>query len=319
MRHRLAVIMDPLTGLKPEKDTTLALMEAAESRGFEVACATLRDLAMVDGRARVSARSVHINTQNRPWFEFTGPAVDSPLGEFDCILMRKDPPFDLEYIVATYILEHAQAEGALVVNDPQSLRDTNEKFFTTWFAEFAPPTLISRDPDRIRAFHAAHPDLILKPLDAMGGASVFHVGPEGRNLGVIIETLTAHGTRFCVAQRFIPEIVEGDRRVLVVDGEPIRHVLARIPQGSELRGNLAAGGRGEVQPISTRECEIAEALGPVLVEMGHLFVGLDVIGGWLTEINVTSPTCVREIEAGSDCRIAERFIDAVMRRLDSRG
>ena len=315
MPRRMLVVMDPIEHSKPAKDTSLALMEAGARAGFGTWYAGLSDLALVEGEARGRVRGVRVHIHERPHFTWLTEPEEQPLGAFDCILMRKDPPFDFEYVVATYLLEQAQADGALVVNDPRALRDTNEKFFAARFTEFTPPTLITRDAARIRAFHAEHPDLILKPLDAMGGASVFHVGPEARNLGVIIETLTAHGTRFCVAQKFLADIALGDRRVLVVDGQPMQHVLARIPQGSELRGNLAAGGRGEVQPISEREHEIASALGPRLAAMGHLLVGLDVIGGYLTEVNVTSPTCVREIEAGSDTRVADPFIEALLARL----
>jgi len=315
MGIRVAVVMDPIEKSKPEKDTTLALMEAAQRRGFDVDCLTLSDLSMRDGHARCRARPVRVDTTRRPFFEILGEPVDGPLAAYDTIWMRKDPPFDIEYVIATYILEHAQAEGALVVNDPQALRDANEKFFTAWFAEFCPPTLVSRRADEIAAFRDEHGDIIVKPLDGMGGHSVFHVKSGDGNFAVIVDLLTAGGTRYTVAQRFIPEIADGDKRILVVDGEPMPKVLARIPGAGQTRGNLAAGGRGQVRDLSARDREIAETVGPVLAELGLLFVGLDVIGDYLTEINVTSPTCVREIEAESDLAIADRFVEAVAERL----
>jgi glutathione synthase len=229
--------------------------------------------------------------------------------------MRKDPPFDLEYITATYILERAEAAGALVVNRPASLRDCNEKMFTAWFAQLTPPTLFSRDEAMLRAFHKEHGDVIYKPIDGMGGMGVFHVDPSGRNLGAVIEELTRHGARAIVAQKYLPAIRDGDKRILMVDGEPVPYCLARIPQAGETRGNLAAGGRGEARPLTARDREIAAAVGPELRRRGLLFAGLDVIGDCLTEINVTSPTCAREIDAAFDTNIGARVIAAIERRL----
>jgi glutathione synthase len=244
--------------------------------------------------------------------------MDAPLAELDVILMRKDPPFDTEFIYATYMLERAEAEGTLIVNHPQSLRDANEKLFTAWFAELTPETLVSRSPAKLRQFYAEHRDIILKPLDGMGGASVFHITPGDTNLSVIIETLTQHGSRYAMAQKFIPEIREGDKRILVVDGEPIPYCLARIPASGETRGNLAAGGRGEARALSESDRRIAEAVAPVLKEKGLYFVGLDVIGDKLTEINVTSPTCIREIEAAFDINISGKMMDSIEQALARR-
>ncbi|WP_031335736.1 glutathione synthase, partial [Yersinia pestis] len=239
-----------------------------------------------------------------------------PLYDLDVILMRKDPPFDTEFIYATYILERAEDKGTLVVNKPQSLRDCNEKLFTAWFPELTPDTLVSRSKDHIRKFHQEHGDIILKPLDGMGGTSIFRVKQDDPNLSVIIETLTELSSRFCMAQNFLPAIKEGDKRVLVVDGEPVPYCLARIPAQGETRGNLAAGGRGEARPLSESDWEIARTVAPILKQKGLIFVGLDIIGDRLTEINVTSPTCVREIEAAfPEISITGMLMDAIERRL----
>lgn len=248
------------------------------------------------------------------WFSF-GAEQDLALHELDVILMRKDPPFDTEYIYATYILERAEVKGTLVVNKPQSLRDCNEKLFTAWFSELTPDTLVSRSAAHIRKFHQQHGDIILKPLDGMGGASIFRVKQDDPNLSVIIETLTEHGSRFCMAQNFLPAIKDGDKRILVVDGEPVPYCLARIPAQGETRGNLAAGGRGEARPLSESDWKIARAVAPTLKEKGLIFVGLDVIGDRLTEINVTSPTCAREIEAAFPISITGMLMDAIEKRL----
>ncbi len=248
------------------------------------------------------------------WFEF-GERDERPLAELSALLMRKDPPFDTEYVYATHILERAEAEGLLVVNKPQSLRDCNEKLFTAWFPELTPPTLVTRQAPRIRQFLAEHGDIIVKPLDGMGGASIFRVRQDDPNIGVILETLTEHGQRYAMAQRYLPAIKDGDKRILIVDGEPVPFCLARIPQGGETRGNLAAGGRGVAQPLSESDWTIARAVAPELRRRGLLFVGLDVIGDRLTEINVTSPTCIREIDAAHGTDIAGQLIEAIARRL----
>ena len=238
-----------------------------------------------------------------------------PLAELDVILMRKDPPFDTEYIYATYILEQAQAQGCMVVNDPRALRDANEKLFTTWFAEVCPSTLVTRDAEEIKRFLSEFDDIIVKPLDGMGGASIFRVTAGDANASVIYETLTNCSTRFCMAQKYIPEITDGDKRILMIDGQPLPYALARIPSAGELRGNLAAGGKGRGQPLSDRDREICAKVGPELKRRGLIFVGLDVIGDYLTEINVTSPTCVRELEAQFDIQIADQLMECIADRL----
>jgi glutathione synthase len=310
----LGIVMDPIGSIRPYKDTTLALMLAAQKRGWQLRYLEMHDLSLRDGVAWGRARPVTVFDDKKHWFEL-GEAQSIKLGELDAILMRKDPPFDLEFITATYILERAEQAGALVVNRPASLRDCNEKIFTAWFAEFTPPTLFSRHEQTLRAFHAEHGDVIYKPVDGMGGAGVFRVGSDGLNLGAVIEQLSDNGRRTIVAQKYLPAIVDGDKRVLVVDGDPVPYCLARIPQAGETRGNLAAGGRGEARPLTARDCEIASTVGIELKRRGLLFVGLDVIGESLTEINVTSPTCAREIDAAFGTDIGGLLIDAIERRL----
>jgi glutathione synthase len=312
--RRLGVVMDPIASIKPYKDTTLAIMLAAQRQGWQLLYFELRDLWLRDGVAWGRARPVTVFDDKKHWFEL-GEAFTLPLGEIDAIVMRKDPPFDLEYVTATYLLERAELQGALVVNKPQSLRDCNEKMFTAWFPELTPPTLFSRDDTTLRAFHAEHRDVIYKPVDGMGGMGIFRVGADGLNLGAVIEQLTANGTRTIVAQRYEPAIKDGDKRVLVVDGEPVPYCLARVPQAGETRGNLAAGGSGQPRPLTARDREIAETVGPELKRRGLLFVGLDVIGDRLTEINVTSPTCAREIDAAYGTDIGGMLMSAISKRL----
>ncbi len=316
MTRTLGVVMDPIGAIKPYKDTTLALMLAAQQRGWALRYFEMGDLWLRDGTAIGRARPVSVRDDTQRWFELGEPAA-IPLGDLDAILMRKDPPFDLEYITATYILERAEEQGALVVNKPRSLRDANEKVFISWFSQCCAPTLITRDAQQLRAFHAEHGDAVLKPLDGMGGTGVFRIGSDGLNLGAVIETLTDNGRRHIMAQRYLPEIRNGDTRVLVIDGEPVPYGLARIPQAGETRGNLAAGGRGEARPLTERQRWIAQQVGPRLREMGLLFVGLDVIGDYLTEINVTSPTCAREIDAAYGTDIGALLMTAIEQRLES--
>ena len=314
MSRTLGVIMDPIGSIKPYKDTTLALMLAAQKRGWSVHYFEMRDIWLRDGAALGRARPLKVFDDNKRWFELGDPE-ETRLGELDAILMRKDPPFDLEYISATYILERAETQGARVFNKPASLRDCNEKAFTAWFAQCAPPTLIARDETQLRAFHAEHGDVIYKPLDGMGGMGVFRVDSSGLNLGAVIEELTQQGTRAIVAQKYLPQIKDGDKRILIVDGEPIPYCLARVPKPGETRGNLAAGGTGRAQPLSERDGWIAAQLGPELKKRGLLFAGLDVIGDYLTEINVTSPTCAREIDAVYKQDIGGQVIAAIEKRL----
>ncbi len=311
----LGVVMDPIDQINVKKDTTLALLLAAQQRGWSLMYMQQQDLFLANGTASARQTPLRVYDSTEHWFEL-GEPITRPLTALNGILMRKDPPFDSEYIYTTYLLEAAERAGVLVVNPPQSLRDCNEKIFATQFPQCTPPVLVSRDPVRLRSFFREHGDVIFKPLDGMGGTGIFRVRPDDPNVSVIIETLTELGTRTIMAQRYIPEIVDGDKRILVVDGEAIPYCLARVPAVGESRGNLAAGGSGIVQPLSERDSWIAAEVGPTLREKGFLFVGLDVIGDYLTEINVTSPTCVREIDREQDTRIGERLMDAIARRFE---
>lgn len=313
---KLGIVMDPISEINIKKDSSFAMLLAAQARGYELFYMEMADLAMVNGVAMANMRPLTVINDANNWFEL-GDATDTPMSELDVILMRKDPPFDTEFIYATYMLERAEEQGVLIVNKPQSLRDANEKLFTAWFSEFTPETVVTRDAARIRAFHQAKGDIILKPLDGMGGTSIFRVKQDDPNLGVIIETLTRYGQQYAMAQAFIPEITQGDKRILVVDGEPVPFALARIPKKGETRGNLAAGGSGVAQPLSESDWKIARAIGPELKKRGLIFVGLDVIGDKLTEINVTSPTCIREIEAAFDVDITGMLMDAIEARVNA--
>lgn len=311
---KLGIVMDPIGEINIKKDSSFAMLIAAQERGYQLFYMEMADLAMVNGVAMGNMRPLKVINDANHWFEL-GQAQDTPLSELNVVLMRKDPPFDTEYIYATYMLERAEEQGVLIVNRPQSLRDANEKLFTAWFSEFTPETIVTRDANRIRAFHQAKGDIILKPLDGMGGTSIFRVKQDDPNLGVIIETLTQYGNQYAMAQAFIPEITKGDKRILVVDGEPVPYALARIPKKGETRGNLAAGGSGVAQPLSDSDWNIARAIGPELKKRGLIFVGLDVIGDKLTEINVTSPTCIREIQAAFDVDITGMLFDAIEARI----
>ena len=314
---KLGIVMDPIESINIKKDSSFAMMMEAQRRGWEIHYMEMNDLSLEQGKAVARTRVVSLKEDPNGWFEFTSEQ-EIALSDLDAVLMRKDPPFDTEYIYATYILERAENEGALIVNEPRSLRDCNEKLFTAWFPDLTPTTLVTRRTDKIKAFHQEHGDIILKPLDGMGGASIFRVMHGDPNVSVIIETLTNHGQNYCMAQTFVPDISNGDKRILVVDGEPMPYCLARIPAKGETRGNLAAGGRGEARPISETDRKIAETVAPVLKEKGLIFVGLDVIGDKLTEINVTSPTCIREIEAAFDISITGKLMDAIERRVAAR-
>ena len=315
MTLTVAVVMDPIADIKPWKDTTLAMMLEAQRRGFRLLYLEMADLYLADGVCRARGREVTVMDDNDHWYEL-GAEVDGPLHELArIVLMRKDPPFDIEYVVATYLLERAQLAGALVVNDPAALRDVNEKVYIGWFPQCCAPTLVTRDMARVAAFHAEHGDIVVKPLSGMGGASVFRVAKGDPNASVIYETLTAHGTEYAMAQKFVPEISAGDKRILLIDGEPVPYALARIPAAGETRGNLAAGGRGVGVELSDRDRWICEQVGPTVRDKGLVFVGLDVIGDYLTEVNVTSPTCVRELDAQYGINIAGTFFDALTARL----
>jgi glutathione synthase len=314
MAVSIGVVMDPIADIKFYKDTTLALLLAAQERGWDLHYMEQKDLYLSQGEARANTRNLFVADNGDSWFEL-GLHEDKKLGDLDVIIMRKDPPFDNEYIYSTYILEAAQQQGALVVNDPRSLRDCNEKIFATQFPQCCPPVLVSRDMLRLREFHHSHGDVIFKPLDGMGGSRIFRCRHDDPNVGVILETLTEFGTQSIMAQRYIPAISEGDKRILVVDGEPVPYCLARIPAKGETRGNLAAGGTGVAQPLTYQDYWIVEQVAPTLKAKGLMFVGLDVIGNYLTEINVTSPTCAREIDKAYNTGIGSRLIDAIERKL----
>ena len=317
MSVRLGIVMDPIAQIAFKKDSSLAMLLAAQDRGWSLFYMEQKDLYQANGQARARRSPLQVFNDPHRWFEL-GDEEDCPLADLDVILMRKDPPFDNEFVYTTYLLEQAEQAGVLVVNRPQSLRDCNEKLFATLFPHYTPPTLVSRRPDILREFAKAQRDIILKPLDGMGGSAVVRHCVGDPNLSVILETLTAHGTQQIMAQRYLPAIVEGDKRILMIDGTPVPYCLARIPAHGETRGNLAAGGRGEARPLTERDCEIAAAVGPTLREKGLLFVGLDVIGDHLTEINVTSPTCIREIDAAYSTRIGEHLMDKIAEKLNAR-
>ena len=312
MTVKLGVVMDPIADINVKKDTTLAMLLAAQRRGWELYYMEQSDLSLDQGLARATVRRLSVEDNPESWFEVGSPQ-DIALSDLDVVLMRKDPPFDMDFIYSTYILEAAQREGTLVVNDPRSLRDCNEKLFATQFPQCCPPLIVAASAARLKAFHAEHGDVIFKPLDGMGGASIFRVKAGDPNLSVIIETLTDHGRQQIMAQKFLPEIVDGDKRILMVDGVPAEYGLARIPMSGETRGNLAAGGSGVAMPLTDRERWICSQVAPVLREKGLLFVGLDVIGDYLTEINVTSPTCVRELDRAGD------LMEAIASKLAARG
>ena len=314
MTIKLGIVMDPITDINIKKDSSFAMLLEAQSRGYELYYLEMADLYLLDGKPYGQAKVLTVRDVQGDHFGFRDE-VTLPLADLDVILMRKDPPFDTEFIYATYMLERAEDEGTLIVNKPQSLRDANEKLFTSWFADFIPPTLVTRSDAQIRKFYEEHQDIILKPLDGMGGSSIFRVKQGDPNLGVIIETLTQHGECYAMIQAFIPDISNGDKRILIVDGEPMPYCLARIPAKGETRGNLAAGGRGEARPLTEADWKIANAIGPKLKEKGLIFVGLDVIGECVTEINVTSPTCIKEIEAAYDVNITGALFDAIEKRI----
>lgn len=310
---RLAVVMDPIEAIHPEKDTTLALLLEAQRRGYELTYMLPDGLRAEGGAALARGHRLRVADSQTAWFEL-GEYVDEPLDGFDVVLMRKDPPFDPEYVYLTYLLELAEAAGTLVVNRPRALRDYNEKASILKFPDLAPPTLLARDTSSIRAFRRREGRIVIKPLDGMGGRGVFVLDPADPNLTAVIETLTRGGHEHVMVQRFLPEISEGDKRVLLVDGRPVPYMLARVPAEGESRGNLAAGARGEPRPLGAGERRLAELLGPALARDGLLFVGLDVIGGRLTEINVTSPTCVRELDRAYGINIAADVFAAIERR-----
>lgn len=303
MSIKLGMVMDSIDQINIKKDTSFAMLLEAQARGWELHYMELSDLFLRNGEAFARTRTIKVERNSQKWFEFSAEQT-IPLAELDAILMRKDPPFDSEFLYATYILERAENAGVYVVNKPQSLRDANEKLFTALFAHCCAETLVTREAKRIREFLAEQQDIILKPLDGMGGASIFRVKQDDPNLSVILEVMTQHNQRYIMAQRYLPEIKDGDKRILVVNGEAIPYALARIPQQGETRGNLAAGGNGKGRPLTERDKWIVSQVAPTLKAKGLIFVGLDVIGEKLTEINVTSPTCVQELDAQFGLNIA---------------
>jgi glutathione synthase len=316
MPIKLGMVMDPIASINIKKDTSFAMLLEAQYRGWELHYMELNDLYLRNGRAFARTRKLSVERNELQWFRFEGEQ-NLALDELDVIIMRKDPPFDQEYIYATYLLERAEANGTYVVNKPQSLRDANEKLFTAWFPECCPDTLVARDSDKIREFLNEHGEIILKPLDGMGGTSIFYVHQNDPNLSVILETMTHYNGRYVMAQKYLPEIKNGDKRILIVNGEVVPYALARIPAQGESRGNLAAGGSSEGRIITERDMWIANQIGPTLKEKGLVFVGIDVIGDYLTEINVTSPTCVQELDKAFGLNIAGQLMDHIEEKLQS--
>lgn len=310
----LGVVMDPIEGIQPKKDSTLAMLLAAQRRGWTLIYFRQQDLAVRDGAPLGKGASLTVRDDPDSWFEL-GETWDNGLEELDVILMRKDPPFDMEYVYTTYILELAELRGLLVVNKPASLRDINEKAYTAWFSHCTPPSLISRSENDLKAFLEEQEKIVLKPLDGMGGHSIFVVARMDLNTNVILETLTEYGSRFILAQRYIPEITEGDKRILLVDGEPLDYALARIPAPGETRGNLVMGARGEGRELTERDRWLCGEVGPALKTKGVLFAGLDVIGDYLTEVNVTSPTGIRELDRQYGINAADMLLEAIESKL----
>jgi glutathione synthase len=318
MPYDLGVVMDPIATIKPHKDSTFAMMLAAQARGWPLWYMEACDLFLVDGRCHARMRPVTVRDSSVDWYAW-GAARVAPLDTLPVVLMRKDPPVDMEYVHATQLLELAERRGTLVVNRPAALRDLNEKLATAWLPDCCVPTRVTCDTVALGGFLDEQDDIVVKPLDAMGGQSVFRVRRNDPNRNVIFETLTANGMRYAMAQRFIPEIRDGDKRILLVDGEPVPYALARVPKAGETRGNLAAGGTGHGVPLGERERWIAGRVGNLLRERGVLFAGIDVIGDWLTEVNITSPTCIRELDRQYGLDIAGQLLERIAARLGGRG
>ncbi|MGE4125889.1 MAG: glutathione synthase [Pusillimonas sp.] len=310
-------IIDPLPSLKAYKDSSVAMMRALCARGHSISVALQGDLYIDESVVKANSSAIDLvsgaDLHGKDWWTTSGVKTEHALSKFDAVVMRKDPPFDMEYVYSTHLLEFAQQQGAKVFNSGAAIRNHPEKLAITEFSQFTSPTLVTADNARLRAFHALHRDIIVKPLDGMGGMGIFRIQPEEPNMGAILETLTVNGQRTIMAQRYIPEIVNGDKRILIIDGQPVPYALARIPLAGETRGNLAAGGRGVAQPLSERDRHIAETLGPILRKRGLLLVGLDVIGDYLTEVNVTSPTCFVEITEQTGFDVADCFAQALER------
>ena len=311
IKRRLMAVMDPIQNIKPHKDSTLAMLLEAQARGWDLYCGGLNDIWLRDGVATCRATSVEVHEDQEHWYDL-GDVQECPLGNMDAILMRKDPPFNMEYIFATYVLERAQQAGSLVVNDPRGLRDANEKAFVAWFPECAPPTLLTSSMDEMNSFIDDHEKVVVKPLDLMGGRSVFVTGLDDGNRNVILENVSHEGHRTVMVQKYIPDIAEtGDRRIILIDGEPIPLALARIPTAGDHRGNMDAGARTELKPLTQREQWICDQIAPILREKGLWFTGIDMIGEFMTELNVTSPTGIRELERSGEVQVASPLFDFI--------
>ena len=316
MTIKLGVVMDPISNIKFHKDSTLAMLFAAQKRGWQLHYMEQNDLFLQDGRCYGSRRRLEVRADETDWFTLHERQI-APLDDLDVILMRKDPPVDMEFMYTTFLLERAEADGVLVINKPAAIRNASEKLYTAWFQQCCPPTSVSRNLQLLKSFLNTHQDIILKPLNGMGGASVFRVRLDDPNVNVILETITDYGRQTVMAQRYIPEISEGDKRILLIDGEPFPYALARIPAAGETRGNLAAGGTGKGVELTENDYWICSQVGPALKEQGLVFVGIDVIGQYLTEINVTSPTCIRELDTLYEADIASQVMDAIAARLEA--
>ena len=317
MAIKLGMVMDSIDQININKDTSFAMLLEAQSRNWELHYIELGDLYLNDGHPYARTRTLKVQRDHSGWYEFIDEQ-DISLAELNTIIIRKEPPFDKEYLYATYLLEQAEQLGTYVVNKPQSLRDANEKLYTSWFPQCCAETLVSSEPERFKQFLKVHKEMIVKPLDGMGGTSIFHIREHDTNLSVILEMMTDYSTRYIMAQRYLPEIKEGDKRILLVNGEPIAYALARIPQKGESRGNLAAGGRAEGRELTERDLWIAQQVGPTLREKGLVFVGIDVIGDFLTEINVTSPTCVQELDKQFGLNISGQLMDHIESKIQSK-
>lgn len=312
---KLGVLMDPIESINIKKDSTFAMMLEAQARGWELHYILQSDMYVQEGISYAKSQRVTVEDNPQQWFSYQDDPAEIALHKLDALLMRKDPPFNMEYIYSTYMLELAEQRGLLVVNRSDSIRSCNEKLFTAWFPEFTPETLVTADMQRIRDFHDAQERIVVKPLDGMGGAMIFQIQQDDANRNVILETITDYGRRTVMAQRFLPEYKQGDKRILIIDGEPFPHALARIPASGEGRANLAAGGSYQGVDLTDREFEICKNMSSVLREKGLMFVGLDVIGDYITEINVTSPTCIRELDTIYKANIAALLMDAIERKL----
>lgn len=319
MTIKLGIIMDPIQSINIKKDSSFAMLLEAQQRNYEIYYMEMQDLFIDNNRAKAFTQKIQLEDNSSHWFQFTTASKSIiELSDLDCILMRKDPPFDMEYIYATYILEMAAQAGTLVVNDPRSLRDANEKLFTHQFPDCTVATLVSRNKDQFKQFLVEQQDIIVKPLGGMGGHSIFRIKKNDANLNVILETMTDHGKHYIMAQRFIPEITQGDKRILIINGIPVDYALARIPPEGETRGNLAAGGTGQGVPLTERDYWLCEQVAPRLQEMGLIFVGMDVIGDYITEINVTSPTCIRELDALYNLNISALLFTEIEKKIAAR-